>query len=137
MAITESKNKNGTLLLGTPGVEFGVQATSVTITPEYDDAGEALETLSGDSLGTSKTRRNTFKVEAIQDFTDVDGFVAYTWTNDLAQVAFVWSPNGATGPSYSGIVEVLACEVGGRVNERLSTSVEWQIIGAVTTTPAP
>ena len=135
MPITESKNKNGTLKLGTPGTEFGVQATSVVITPEYDETGDPLETLSGDSLGTSKTRSNVFKIESIQDFTDADGFVAYTWDNDLQKVAFQWSPNGTTGPKYAGTVEVLACEVGGTVNERLTTSVEWEVIGAVTVTP--
>lgn len=137
MPITESKNKNGTLTLGTPGTDFSVQTTSVVITPEYDETGDPLETLSGDNLGTSKTRRNVFKIESIQDFTDPDGFVTYTWDNDLQQVAFAWEPTGATGPSYTGTVEVTACEVGGTVNERLSTSVEWDVIGAVSYTAAP
>lgn len=134
MPITESKNKNGTLTLG--GTDFAVQTTSVVITPEYDETGDPLETLSGDSLGTSKTRRNTLKIESIQDFSDPSGFVDYTWSNDLQQVAFEWEPNGASGPSYAGTVEVQACEVGGTVNERLSTSVEWDVIGAVNYTAA-
>ena len=134
MPITESKNRNGTLTLGDPGTDFAVQTTAVTITPSYTDTGEPLETLSGDMTGTSKTRGNTLRVESIQDFTDPDGFVAFTWENDLQAVSFVWEPNGDTGPSYAGTVTVLACEVGGTVNQRLTTSVEWEVQGAVTVT---
>lgn len=135
MPITESRNKNGVLTLGAES--FETQTTNVTITPSYEDVGDPVETLAGDELTAEKQRTDSLKITAIQDFTDPDGFVNYTWDNDLTQVAFEWQPSGATGPTISGTVEVLACEIGGDVNTRLTTEVEWQCVGPVTRTPAP
>lgn len=135
MTITESKNKSGKLTFETSDT-FETQATNVTITPSYEEVGDPVETLSGDQLTASTTRGNLLKITAIQDFTDADGFVAYTWANDLTDVTFSWQPNGTSGPTYSGTVQVKACEVGGDVNTRLTTETEWTCIGEVNMTPA-
>ena len=132
MAITESKNNTGVLTLGTK--DFATQATNVTITPEHEEVGDPVETLSGDELTAQKTRSNLLKITAIQDFTDKTGFVNYTWDNDLTVVTFEWQPNGAAGVKWAGSVEVRACEVGGDVNVRLSTETEWTCVGDVTRT---
>ena len=42
-----------------------------------------LETLGGDQLTSQKQRTDVMKITAIQDFTDPDGFVNFTWDNDL------------------------------------------------------
>lgn len=134
MPITESKLKAGTLTLG--GVDFAAQATNVRVTPTHDEDGDAVETLDGSALTPDVTRGNTLALTAIQDWEDVDGFVNYTWENDLETVAFSWKPKGAAGPTYAGNVEVRAVEVGGDVNKRTTTDAEWTCEGPVNRTEA-
>ena len=134
MPIQEDKLKNGTLTLD--GVEFAAQASTVEVEPTHDEDGDPLETLDGSQLAPDVTRGNTLKITAVQDFTDVAGFVAFTWDNDLATVPFVWKPNVA-GPTYSGNVEVRAVKVGGEVNKRITTEAEWTCEGPVVPTYAP
>jgi len=137
--IVESRNKSGTLTLGTGTPKsFACQATNVRISPQHEETDDALETLCGDELPAAKKRTDVLGIVAVQDFSDPAGFVAFTWENDLASVPFTWAPN-ATGPTYAGTVEVLALEVGGDVGVRLTTEAEWNIVGpvVVTYTPAP
>lgn len=131
---TDSRVRAGTLTIGTKSWE--TQASNVRITPAHDEDGDALELLDGTELPAAKKRTDVLGIITVQDFDDPQGFVAYTWTNDLQVVAFTWKPSGATGPTYAGQVEVLACEVGGDVGVRLTTECEWAIVGAVTVTPA-
>lgn len=137
MPVTESKMKNGTLTLGAaPGTDFACQASNVKITPEYDEEGDRLEVLCGDVLDPTETRNDKLTIEAVQDFTDVAGFVNYTWLHDLEWVPFTWAPTGATGPSYSGTVKVKAVEVGGEANKRAMTTAEWRVDGKAIRTEA-
>lgn len=123
----ESRLKSGTLTLG--GVAFATQATNVSIKPDYDEQGDQLEVLSGDVLTPDEVGTYSLNITAIQDFDEPDGFVAFSWNNELEVVPYVWEPSGATGPSYSGQVKVKAVEVGGDVNKRLDTQVEWPCEG--------
>lgn len=139
MAATDSRHRSGTLTLGdAPAVAFACQATNVRITPTHEEDGDRTEVLCGDVLPPVKSRTDVLAIVAVQDFTDPDGFIAYTWTNDLAQVPFTWAPAGAAGPTYAGTVEVLAVEVGGDVGVRLTTETEWNVVGPVDVTyPEP
>jgi hypothetical protein len=130
--ITDSRLRSGTLTLD--GDSYATQATNVRIIPDYQDEGDAIETLDGSEIGSSKKRKNTLAIEAIQDFDDAAGFQAFTWNNDLLEVAFTWQP-GPESPTYDGTVQVLAVEVGGDVGPRLTTSAEWEVVGPVTVTP--
>lgn len=139
MTITESKLKTGTLkftIAPAAAVTFECQATNVRITPAYDSSGDAVETLCGDTLAEDETRTDALNITAIQDFTDPDGFVAWSWDNDLATAVVEWKPVGADGPTYAGSVKVKAVEVGGDVNKRLTTDAEWSFAGKATYTPA-
>lgn len=134
MTITESKIKSGSLTFG--GTAFSCQQTNVRVTPSYDSSGDAVETLCGDTLAEDETRSDALNITAIQDFTDPDGFISYTWEHDLETVAFVWKPTGVDGPTFAGSVKVKAAEVGGDVNKRLTSDLEWACVGPVTWTPA-
>ena len=135
MTINVSKLKTGTLTF--EAQPFACQMTNVTITPDYKDDGDAVETLCGDTIAADTVRTDTLKITAIQDFDDPDGFIAYTWANDLTTVAFSWKPS-ATSPTYSGNVQIRALPVGGDVNSRLTSDAEFTIVGAtVVTYPAP
>lgn len=137
MSITESKLKVGTLtfVVGVADpVSFACQATNVRITPDHNEDGDAVETLCGDKLTPDTVRADALNITAIQDFTDPDGFVAFSWANDLDVATVSWKPN-VDAPTYSGVVQVRAVEVGGEVNKRITTDAEWPFQTAVTVTP--
>lgn len=137
MPITESKLNGGSLTLavgsGEP-VEFATQATNIRITPGYDEEGDPVTVLSGDSLGADTVRTDELTIGAIQDFTDPAGFLAFLWANDLEEAAFTWDtgPASADGVRFTGTVSVRAPEVGGDVDARLTTELTMPVIGPVT-----
>lgn len=124
MAVTTSKLKLGTLTLD--GVSFATQATNVRLVPPDKPSGDDVgEVLSGDPLPPESEEKWTMAIEAVQDFTDAAGFVNFTWVNQGEVVAYVWAPQGASGPSFAGSVTVWPVELGGEVNKRLTTEAEW------------
>jgi hypothetical protein len=141
MAIVESKLKTGKLTLGgtlpvdpappgppTGGTEFSCQATNVRIVPSFNDTGDPVETLCGDTLAADTTADWALQGTSIQDFDSPDGFIQYSWENNLENVPFVWQPN-ASATMYYGTVQVRALEVGGDVNTRITTDFDWPCNG--------
>jgi len=133
MTIIDSRVRDGVLTLD--GVSYATQATNVRITPSHEEQGARLEVLDGSEIMPALRRRNTLALEAIQDFDDAEGLIAFSWTTDTTEQPFSWTP-GPSAPTYSGSVQVLAIEVGGQVGERLTTTAEWEVVGDVTVTPA-
>jgi hypothetical protein len=134
MAIVESKLKTGKLTLGVaPGTEFACQATNVRIVPSFNEEGDAVETLCGDTLAPATTTTWNLQGTSIQDFDKPNGFIEYSWTNNLLEVPFTWQPN-ASSAKFTGTVQVRAVEVGGDVNVRLTTDFDWPISGVPTPT---
>jgi hypothetical protein len=137
MPITDSRLKTGTLTLD--GVAFASQVTNLTLTPDTDsDNEEALEVLSGETLDGDASETTTWALTAtvIQDFDDPAGIVNFAMSEAGNEVPFVWEPN-ATGPSYGGVVRVRPIEIGGDVASRLTTDIEWPVVGVPTPTYAP
>lgn len=130
MPITDSRNKEGTLTLDAE--PFGVQATAVSLVPSVSEEGDAVETLSGDTIDPDEVIDWTLTIEAIQDFTDPDGFIEFCRANAGAVVAFTWYPQGsvvsASTPKYAGTVRVRPAVIGGGVNVRLSSSVDFPVV---------
>lgn len=137
--ITDSRLKAGTLTFDVSGVpvSFASQATNVRLVPKTDEEGDALETLSGDTITPDDVTTWTLNITAVQDFDDPDGFVAYALANAGELVDFDWKPN-ATGASFAGVVKVRPVEIGGDVNSRNTTGAEWPLDGEPTPTyPGP
>jgi hypothetical protein len=141
--ITESRVKQGTLTLGASGggtapdgTAFACQATSIKVTPSYDDDGDAVETLCGDEIPAGKKEKWTLNGTSIQDFDDPEGFLAYCYENSLVTVAFEWAPNTLGAPTWAGNVVIRALEEGGDVNTRLTTDWEFDVSGRPTRTYA-
>ena len=136
MPITDSRNKGGTLTLDAQ--PFAKQMTSVTLSPSEDTEGEPLETLDGSTVEADEVTSWELELGAVQDFTDPAGFVEYARANAGEVVAFEWAPNGATGPSYSGMVRVRAVPIGGEVASRLTAAKSWPCVGQPSVTyPGP
>ena len=143
MPITESRVRTGTLTFGgsgggtgPDGTTFACQATTVKVTPSYDDDGDAVETLCGDSIPEGKKEKWTLNGTSMQDFDDPEGFLSYCYTNSLTTVDFTWTPNDVGGPTWAGQVVIRALEEGGDVNTRLTTDWEFDISGRPTRTAA-
>ena len=137
MTITESRLKTGTLTIGddTGGTTtFSCQATNVRVTPSYDDDGDAIETLCGDSVPAGKRESWVLAGTSVQDFDDPDGFLAFCYLNAMDTVAFEWQPN-PEAPTWAGSCVVVAVEEGGDVNTRLTTDWEFDVVGRPTRTP--
>jgi hypothetical protein len=137
MAVVVSKLKAGTLTVG--GVSFACQATNVRLVPpEQPGADKAEETLCGDPLPDEGDTGSVWslRITAVQDFTDADGFSAYTWTHQGEELPYTWAPVGADGPSYAGTVTVWPVEIGGDVNRRLTADAEWRCTDKPTRTEA-
>jgi hypothetical protein len=140
VTITESRVINGTLKLGptATALDMSCQLTNVLINSAYEDDGNAVTTLCGDSKPaprklTGRTLDGTF----IQDFDDPDGVVSYVWDNDLQVVSFEFVPDDATtGPTLAGevMLEVPQNTYGGDVASRLTSDFSWNIQGDVTRT---
>ena len=126
MPINESRLKTGTLTLN--ALPFATQATNVKLSPKTDESGDALEVLSGDEILPDDETTWSLLIEAVQDFDDVAGFVAFTLANAGTVMPFVWQPN-ATGVSYAGSCKIRPVEIGGDVNARLTTSAEFPVQG--------
>lgn len=125
MGVTDSRQRNGSLTID--GIDYACQASSVLLVPPAPPKDTTEEVLCGDPLPAEDTDTWTMKLTAVQDFEDPDGFVVMTWTKSGTWVSFVWKPQGATGPSYSGTVRVWPVEVGGAVRKRLDSDAEWTI----------
>src|SRR4051812_10755666 len=139
MTITESRLKTGVLTFGatpTP-VDFSCQPTNVRLTPSYEDDGDDTETLCGDTIPAGKKETWVLAGTSIQDLDDPDGFISYCFTNRMKTVPFSWEPNTTGAPTYSGDVVIVALEIGGDVNTRLTTDFEFDVSGDLTVTPAP
>lgn len=124
---TESRLKNGTLTID--GADYPCQATNVRIVPPKRTAKntQTEEVLCGYELPSEETSSGdgwTLVIEAIQDFTDPDGFVNMTWDKEGKKVPASWKPT-ETGPTFSGEIEIVPVEIGGVVNKRLKTTAEF------------
>lgn len=141
MAITESKVKEGKLVLGgtvfpavAPAVDFSCPPTNVRLEPTHDETGDAVETLCGDTLSPDTTTSWSLMGTAIQDFDDPDGLVWYAYDHNGETVDFAWQPNtGAT--KWVGKVTVRALVIGGDVNTRITSDFEWPATDLVPTKP--
>lgn len=137
MTIVESRLKTGILTFGgttdppAAGVSFACQATNVRVTPSYDDDGDALETLCGDTIPAGKKESWVLAGTSVQDFDDPLGFITYCFTNRMTTVPFTWQANQTGAPLWSGSVVLEALEEGGDVNSRITTDWEFSVSGQV------
>lgn len=135
--IKESRLKDGVLKFGdaATGVDFACQVTNVRINSKYSDDGDPIETLCGDTkpAGTKLDGRSLAGT-VVQDFDDPTGFINYCWDNDLAAVAFTFTPNvGAATVSGTVTIQVPDETYGGDVNARLTSDFEFKAFDVIRT----
>jgi hypothetical protein len=134
MPVVTSKVKEGTLTFGdTTPVDFSCQPTNVRLTPTTNSE-DPLETLCGDTAAGTGSTTWELTGTAIQDFTDPAGFLMYCFDHVGEIVPFTWLPT-ADSAEWSGSVTVVALEIGGDVNTRITTDFAFPIQGTPTYTP--
>jgi hypothetical protein len=88
--------------------------------------------LCGDVIaGDTTLKGRSLAGTVIQDFDNQDGFVNYCFLHDLEVVAFTYTPNSVGAATYTGNVTVQVPDetVGGDVNTRLTSDIDWQMGG--------
>lgn len=124
----------GTLTLG--GVEYGVQASNVRLTPDVTSE-DGTPTLGVPEPAPLTTVAWSLQGSAVQDFGEADGFVNYCMDHALDEVEFEWTPHTPTGVKYSGTVQIAPVEIGGDVGVQVTTDFQFAVIGTPTRTPSP
>jgi hypothetical protein len=108
----------------------------VSLEPEFDEAGDAVEVLCGDSLSAATKTAWTLKFTGIQDFSDPKGFVNFAYDHDGESQPFTWKAS-EDGPSWAGVVNVRALVIGGDVGTRITSDAEWPCNGKPVRTDPP
>ena len=131
MAITESRLREGTLLVGTTPdqLDLSCQLTNVRYTTSYSDDGDAVETLCGDKIAAGqKNDGGTLDGTFIQDWEApaATGIISFLMAHDLEEVDYEYTPNPESD-TYSGRLRLtLPSEfLGGDVNTRLTSDFSW------------
>jgi hypothetical protein len=142
MPIKESRLIGGTLKLGPTATQFDVscQITNVRITSSYDDDGDPVTVLCGDTKpAPRKLSGRTLEGTFIQDWawTETDGgLVDYIANHDLEIVAYEFVPDDqgqdGTGAPILTLAGTLQIEwgsdmYGGDVNARDTADFTWNL----------
>lgn len=124
-AIEDSRQRGGSLSLD--GDAFEKQQTDVALNPSVNGGGEPVETLSGAFLAAEETYSWVLALGYIQDFTDPAGLVLTLRAKAGQEVPFSWTPNGETGPTFTGTVKLRPVSIGGTVATRLTGTVDLPV----------
>lgn len=133
MTVVDSRVKKGSLTLG--GVSYSCQPTNVTIAPDHEgNTEDTVEVLCGDTLvdGAGTTLIANLTMTAIQDWSNADGLVAFSWMSDNVETAFDWTPTEDDQDKWTGKVVPQALTVGGDVGARITSDAEWKITSLTT-----
>lgn len=133
MAVRSYKMGPGKLTLDPAGTPFEVNTQLLNgrvETAENVSEGETLTVLSDETVTEDDevTYRSTFSGRVLQDL-DATGFVAYTWDNKGAEVAFTFQPRDDTARAVTGTVIVSPVTIGGDVKTRPQSDFTWRIKG--------
>jgi hypothetical protein len=135
LATEESRQHSGTLSLGTPAVPFEKQTFSCELEPSINARGDELNMLNGNVLSADEEVKWVLKIGLVQDFMDPEGFLEYCRTHALADEAFEWVPNDELdAPTITGVLKVRPGKYGGATKLRLTSEIEFPVIGDPTVT---
>jgi hypothetical protein len=136
MPIVESKLRSGTLELGTaPGTDYACQVTAIALVTSNSEE-DGVETLGCGKTAPEITQNPGARVHSSsRTGTKTAGIVEWSWTNNLTEQDFLWTPN-ASAVTFAGVVKVTRIDPGGDVGVRITSDVSWTVVGDVTPTGA-
>lgn len=132
----DSRLGPGTLKLGTPLVDYGAQIANVRLEPSQDSE-DGTPTLGEPDPLPEVTESWVLTGEAVQDFTEPDGFVNWCADNALTEQAFEFTPDTAEGTKWTGTVLVTSVPIGGDVAAQNRAEFEFAVQGTPARTDGP
>ena len=130
--LVDSRVWNGTITFHPSGgsvSDFSCQVTNLVVTADYDNDGDPVSTLCGETLGAPR-KNNGYKLTGtfIQDFDSPTGLWAFSFDHELEEVPFTFVPND-TGdcPTITGTVIVEMADFGGDMRTRNTSDFEWNM----------
>jgi len=120
----------GSLNLGEVGslMDFSAQVTACRVVPSVDTA-DSLPTLDGGTLAGEDTESFSLTATVIQDVSAA-GIIDWSWDHAGEEVPFEFIPT--TGRIIAGTVKVRRIEIGGDVQQKNTSDIEWPIVGIPT-----
>lgn len=132
----------GTLTFGPTGTPLDASCQMVNGVVAWDkDADDPITTLCGDTAAGGVTYNSTLAGTFLQDLSEVDGLVAYTWAHKGETVEFTFTPNTEAGATVTGDLVIDPLDVGSTEDYGavMQSDFEWDCVGepVLTITPAP
>lgn len=109
---------------------FEKQVYECTLEPAVESKGDELTMLNGNVLDADEAIKWTLKIGMVQDFMDPQGFLEFCRAHALEVVEFDWTPNSELdSPDISGNLKVRPGRYGGATKLRLTSEIEFPVIG--------
>jgi hypothetical protein len=126
----------GTLAFGEVGTELDISCQVTACSIEWAvDAEDAAPTLCGGTVAGARNYAATVKATVYQDI-EADGTVDFSWKNKGAEVPFSFTPRtDAPTAKVAGRCLVDPITLGGDVNKKNTSDIEWSCVGEPTFTP--
>jgi hypothetical protein len=123
----------GTLTIGDvliDGVDASCQLQNAVVSWDKD-ADDDITVLCGDVVPGAVTYSATFSGAFLQDLSEADGLVAYSWANKGQTVDMEYVPNTAAGASVTGQITIDPLDVGSTEDYGavMSSDFEWSFVG--------
>lgn len=100
------------------------------------DADDDIRTLCGDTVAGAVTYSASLSGTLLQDLTEADGVVAYTWAHKGEAVDFTFTPNTDAGATVTGKIVIDPLDVGSDddYGAIMQSDFEWACVGEPTLT---
>lgn len=130
-APTPVKLGPGTMQIGATGTQIDMSCLIQSATVAWSvDTEDDLNVLCGDTVPGARTYSATISGTAIQDLTEPQGLVDFTWEHKGEAVPVVFTPNSAADATVTGTVVIDPLDVGGDEYGSVMTSdFEWAFVG--------
>lgn len=130
-APTPVKLGPGTMQIGATGTSIDMSCLIQSATVSWSvDTEDDLNVLCGDTVPGARTYTASISGTALQDLTDPQGLVDFTWEHKGEAVPVVFTPNSAADATVTGTVVIDPLDVGGDEYGSVMTSdFEWAFVG--------
>lgn len=130
-APTPVKLGPGHMQLGATGTTIDMSCLMQNATVSWDvDTDDDLNVLCGDTIPGARTYSATISGTVLQDLTENEGLVAFTWAHKGEALPVTFTPNDAAEATVTGTVVIDPLDVGGDEYGSVMTSdFEWAFVG--------
>lgn len=130
-APTPVKLGPGTMKIGAIGTETDMSCLLQNATIAWSvDAEDDTNVLCGDTVPGARTYSATISGNALQDLTEKEGLVAFTWAHKGEAVPLTFTPNDEAGATVTGTVVIDPLDVGGDTyGSVMNSDFEYAFVG--------